>query len=52
MKVCASLEASKMGSSLHFAAVKIGIEANEFVGSSLVFMYSMCGNVETAELAF
>ncbi|RWR90399.1 putative pentatricopeptide repeat-containing protein [Cinnamomum micranthum f. kanehirae] len=52
LKACASMEASELGSSFHCAALKVGIEANEFVGSSLVDMYAKCGDVEMAELVF
>ncbi|PKA65209.1 Pentatricopeptide repeat-containing protein [Apostasia shenzhenica] len=47
--LCAStvLDSSKLGSSFHSLAFKIGIEKNSFVGSSLC-LYAKCGNIESA----
>ncbi|XP_072976290.1 pentatricopeptide repeat-containing protein At4g13650-like [Typha angustifolia] len=52
MSVCSLIEAMKFGSSLHSNALKVGLDQNAYVGSSLVLMYARFGNIEAAELAF
>ncbi|KAM0862048.1 hypothetical protein ACQ4PT_045503 [Festuca glaucescens] len=42
----------QFGLSLHGVAVKVGVDADPFVGSSLLLMYAKHGRVAAAELAF
>ncbi|KAI4991594.1 hypothetical protein ZWY2020_039980 [Hordeum vulgare] len=42
----------RFGASLHGIAVKVGVDANPFLGSSLLLMYARHGRVAAAERAF
>ncbi|XP_077247158.1 pentatricopeptide repeat-containing protein At3g09040, mitochondrial-like [Tasmannia lanceolata] len=52
LKACAGLELIRFGSLLHCIGLKIGIDLNVFVGSSLLYMYAKCGDIEAAECLF
>ncbi|KAG6532126.1 pentatricopeptide repeat-containing protein At3g09040, mitochondrial-like [Zingiber officinale] len=52
MSACGVTGRSKFGNALHSVALKIGMDTNRFVGSTLLWMYAKCGNIEAAELAF
>ncbi|OMO82838.1 hypothetical protein COLO4_22801 [Corchorus olitorius] len=49
---CSGLEALDRGKEFHCIAVKLGLEADSFVGNSLTVMYSVCGNINDAVAAF
>ncbi|EOY27823.1 Pentatricopeptide repeat (PPR) superfamily protein [Theobroma cacao] len=49
---CSGLETLDRGKEIHAVAVKLGLEADAFVGNSLVVMYTVCGNVNDALAAF
>ncbi|KAI3463022.1 hypothetical protein Pfo_019685 [Paulownia fortunei] len=48
----ASLEALQAGRNIHAHVLKIGMEINVFVGSSLVDLYCKCGNTKDGRLVF
>ncbi|KAL2522040.1 Pentatricopeptide repeat-containing protein [Forsythia ovata] len=48
----AKLAAIDLGKQFHPFFVKLGLEGDIFVGSSIVDMYSKCGNVEASQKAF
>lgn len=52
MSALASLEALQAGRSIHARVLKIGMETNVFVGSSLVDLYCKCGNTKDGRLVF
>ncbi|KAJ9549395.1 hypothetical protein OSB04_021938 [Centaurea solstitialis] len=52
MKACISTGAIDFGLSIHCFSVKIGMERNGFVGSSILHMYSKYGGIETCERFF
>ncbi|PKI63973.1 pentatricopeptide repeat-containing protein At3g09040, mitochondrial-like [Punica granatum] len=52
LKICIDLSAFEMGMSIHGYAVKIGVERNPFVGSSMLNFYSRLGSIEEAEAVF
>lgn len=52
MKACISIGAFDFGLCIHCFSVKIGMDRNVFVGSSLLYMYSKYGGIETAERLF
>ncbi|RRT44410.1 hypothetical protein B296_00051510 [Ensete ventricosum] len=52
MKHCAGLGEVRQGQSLHCLVIKIGLEQDGFLSSSLVDMYSKCGLVEEAHKVF
>lgn len=43
---CSGLEALDRGKKIHASTVKFGLDLDEFVGNSLVVMYSKCGNID------
>ncbi|KAL6653443.1 hypothetical protein ACP70R_009021 [Stipagrostis hirtigluma subsp. patula] len=43
---------AKLGISLHGVAVRVGLDANPFVGSSLLLMYAKHGHIAAAERVF
>ncbi|KAJ4822641.1 hypothetical protein Tsubulata_045771, partial [Turnera subulata] len=51
-QACGNLGASGEGSCLHCLAVKTGLEHSQVVKSSLLSMYSKCGNVQAAYHSF
>ncbi|WOL05564.1 hypothetical protein Cni_G14293 [Canna indica] len=52
LSACAVIGRIKFGCSLHSIALKLGLDTNQFVGSTLVWMHAKCGNIKAAELAF
>lgn len=52
LKICTCLNAREMGMSVHGYAVKIGMERDPFVGTSVLNLYSGLGCIEEAEAAF
>lgn len=49
---CIQLNDLDMGTQLHCSTVKLGLDLDCFVGSSLVDLYAKCGLVQNARLAF
>lgn len=49
---CSYLATLQLGQQIHALALKIGLESNNFVASSLMFMYSKCGIIEDARKCF
>ncbi|KAI4318211.1 hypothetical protein L6164_026003 [Bauhinia variegata] len=52
VKACISLGAHSLGSSIHCFALKIAIQENSFVGTSILNMYAELGDIYSAELVF
>lgn len=52
MKACNLTGASKFGLCVHSLSVKVGMEKNPFVASSIIHMYAKSGNIAAAELLF
>lgn len=52
LKSCSDLATLQLGQQVHVQAIRSGFESNEFVASSLIFMYSKCGIIEDARKAF
>ncbi|GKA30106.1 pentatricopeptide repeat-containing protein [Tanacetum coccineum] len=52
MKACVGMGAVEFGLCVHCFAVKIGLEGNVFVGSSILHMYCKNGEIEEAERLF
>ncbi|KAK6128323.1 hypothetical protein DH2020_037937 [Rehmannia glutinosa] len=48
----ATLEALQAGMNIHAHILKIGMEINVFVGSSLIDLYCKCGNTKDGRLVF
>ncbi|KAL3632453.1 hypothetical protein CASFOL_025437 [Castilleja foliolosa] len=51
-KACAMINDHRLGQSVHCVAVKIGFDANVYVGSSVVDMYSKCRSLMDARKVF
>ncbi|KAL8502366.1 hypothetical protein ACS0TY_021491 [Phlomoides rotata] len=51
-KACGTINAFRLGQSVHCLAVKIGFDGNVFVGSSVIDMYNKCGNLGDARKVF
>ncbi|KAF2282802.1 hypothetical protein GH714_043093 [Hevea brasiliensis] len=49
---CRGLESLDKGKEIHTVVIKLGLEADVFVGNSLMVMYSECGNVNDAVAVF
>ncbi|GLT56829.1 hypothetical protein SLA2020_298450 [Shorea laevis] len=49
---CRGLEAIDKGRGLHTVSIKLGLEADTFVGNSLIVMYTECGNIYDAISVF
>ncbi|KAF8400047.1 hypothetical protein HHK36_015922 [Tetracentron sinense] len=49
---CAHLGALQVGKCIHDQVIKMGLEENVFVGTSIIDMYCKCGRVEMARRAF
>lgn len=49
---CAQLEDGELGAQVHDLSLKIGLEFNVAVGSSLIDLYAKCGNVEVSRKVF
>ncbi|XP_038884493.1 putative pentatricopeptide repeat-containing protein At3g25970 [Benincasa hispida] len=52
LRSCSDLATFQLGQQIHVLAIKYGLESNEFVSSSLIFMYSKCGIIEDARRSF
>ncbi|RWW68751.1 hypothetical protein BHE74_00023697 [Ensete ventricosum] len=52
LRSCADLAVLQLGRQIHGLALRSGFAANEFVGSSLIHMYSKCGVLEDARQVF
>ncbi|KAK3017891.1 hypothetical protein RJ639_004695 [Escallonia herrerae] len=52
LRSCADLATLRLGQQIHVVALKSGFKSNEFVGSSLIYMYSKCGIIEDARRSF
>ncbi|KAA8538410.1 hypothetical protein F0562_028044 [Nyssa sinensis] len=52
LRSCSDLATLQLGQQVHVLALKSGFESNEFVASSLIFMYSKCGIIEDARKSF
>ncbi|XP_059656502.1 pentatricopeptide repeat-containing protein At3g09040, mitochondrial-like [Cornus florida] len=52
MKVCTSMGATELGLCVHSFSLKIGMEKNPFVASSVLHMYANCGMIEAAKRVF
>ncbi|KAK2972438.1 hypothetical protein RJ640_003864 [Escallonia rubra] len=51
-KACTSMEYGELGLGIHCLALKIGMEKNPFVGSSILYMYAKFGVVDAAARVF
>ncbi|KAK7361950.1 hypothetical protein VNO77_04046 [Canavalia gladiata] len=52
IRSCSDLATLQLGQQVHVLALKVGFDTNEYVGSSLIFMYSKCGIIEDARKSF
>jgi len=52
LRSCSDIATLQLGQQVHVLALKSGFEANEYVASSLIFMYSKCGIIEDARRSF
>ncbi|CAB4296497.1 unnamed protein product [Prunus armeniaca] len=52
LRSCSDLATLQLGQEIHALAHKSGLESNEFVASSLIFMYTKCGIIEDARKSF
>ncbi|XP_050203501.1 putative pentatricopeptide repeat-containing protein At3g25970 [Mercurialis annua] len=52
LRSCSDLATLQLGQQIHLLTVKSGFESNDFVASSLIFMYSKCGMIEDARKSF
>lgn len=52
LRSCSDLAALQLGQQVHAVVLKSGLETNEFVASSLIFMYSKSGVIEDARKSF
>lgn len=52
LRSCSDLATFQLGQQIHVLVLKYGLEFNEFVASSLIFMYSKCGIIEDARKSF
>lgn len=52
IRSCSDLATLQLGQQVHVLALKSGLESNEFVASSLIFMYAKCGVIEDARKSF
>ncbi|KMS99363.1 hypothetical protein BVRB_2g044880 [Beta vulgaris subsp. vulgaris] len=52
LRSCADLAALQLGRQVHVLALKSGLESNEHVAGSLIFMYSKCGLLDDARKSF
>ncbi|KAK7404209.1 hypothetical protein VNO78_04897 [Psophocarpus tetragonolobus] len=49
LSACGNIKVLETGQQFHCLSVKLGLETNLFTGSSLIDMYSKCGNIEDAQ---
>ncbi|XP_052185992.1 pentatricopeptide repeat-containing protein At2g20540-like [Diospyros lotus] len=52
LKACANMKSSQLGGLIHGHCVKLGFLFDEFVGNSLIVMYSACDDVNAARCVF
>lgn len=52
LRSCSDLAVLELGRQIHALVLKLGFELNDFVASSLMFMYSKCGIIEDSRKAF
>ncbi|KAL2940138.1 hypothetical protein RDABS01_001520 [Bienertia sinuspersici] len=52
LNACAQMGCCRLGESVHGHAVKVGFDSNDFVGSSLVGMYSKYDDLGSARVVF
>ncbi|KAJ6991648.1 pentatricopeptide repeat-containing protein [Populus alba x Populus x berolinensis] len=52
LRSCSDLAILQLGQQIHLLTVKTGFDSNDFVASSLIFMYSKCGIIEDAWKCF
>ncbi|OVA13657.1 Pentatricopeptide repeat [Macleaya cordata] len=52
LRSCADLATFQLGQQVHALVLRSGFETNDFVSSSLIFMYSKCGIIEDARKSF
>ncbi|KAB1204776.1 hypothetical protein CJ030_MR8G027377 [Morella rubra] len=52
LRSCSDIATLQLGQQVHVLAVKSGFESNEYVASSLIFVYSKCGIIEDARKSF
>ncbi|KAL8112685.1 hypothetical protein AgCh_020122 [Apium graveolens] len=52
LRSCADMATLQLGQQVHVLSIKSGFETNEYVTSSLIFMYSKCGFIEDARRCF
>ncbi|KAG9134348.1 hypothetical protein Leryth_016237 [Lithospermum erythrorhizon] len=50
LTACAKLASVERGKQLHSYAIKLGYEADSFIGAALVDMYAKCGTIRDASL--
>eukprot|EP00268_Persea_americana_P044739 TRINITY_DN45220_c0_g1_i1.p1 TRINITY_DN45220_c0_g1~~TRINITY_DN45220_c0_g1_i1.p1 ORF type:complete len:722 (-),score=118.54 TRINITY_DN45220_c0_g1_i1:214-2379(-) len=52
LRSCSDLAVLELGRQTHASVLKLGFELNDFVASSLIFMYSKCGVIEDSRKSF
>ncbi|WOL15050.1 pentatricopeptide repeat-containing protein [Canna indica] len=52
LRSCADLAVLQLGRQIHGLVLRLGFAGNDFVGSSLVYMYSKCGVLDDARQVF
>lgn len=52
LRSCSDLATLQLGQQVHALALQSGFESNNYVASSLIFMYSKCGILEDARKSF
>ncbi|XVF46562.1 hypothetical protein PTKIN_Ptkin03bG0036900 [Pterospermum kingtungense] len=52
LKFCGGEGCLELGRSYHALIAKKGLDADEFVGTSLIDMYAKCGDMDSAEVTF
>ncbi|XP_047323399.1 putative pentatricopeptide repeat-containing protein At3g25970 [Impatiens glandulifera] len=52
LRCCSDLAILQLGQQVHVVALKFGLELDDFVASSLIFMYSKCGIIDDARKSF
>ncbi|BAT90386.1 putative pentatricopeptide repeat-containing protein [Vigna angularis] len=52
IRSCSDLATLQLGQQVHVLALKVGLDTNNYVGSSFIFMYSKCGIIEDAKKSF
>ncbi|XP_057969202.1 pentatricopeptide repeat-containing protein At4g21300-like [Malania oleifera] len=52
LKSCSELESLEFGKGIHVDTFKFGLNTDRFVGSSLIGLYSKCGDIDDASKVF